>query len=114
MLEIPFDTYYGKATTTPTQHVKFIKDWLSSNRDLLGRTLEDGCTHLRARRVGDSLIVDAFRIVPEERNATWTKPDPVLANCSIWFMKSMGGLYHAMPPVGEIPRPALTAISHPF
>jgi hypothetical protein len=113
MLEIPVDSFTGKAQTTQTQLVQFVKSWILTQRDVLARTLEDGCTHLRVRRVGNSLVIDAFRIVESERTSAWRLPDPAVTG-GIWFTRALTYIYHAMPPIGPLPPSAMTIIAHPF
>jgi hypothetical protein len=101
---------WGPVPMTPTQEVAFLKKWLAGEQVLLDHLKETNATHIRLRRTGKTLTIDAYHLHDDK---------PLIhANHSgfegYWFtFGAMGVVTHSFPPK-YLTKSRLTAIAHPF
>jgi hypothetical protein len=101
---------WGKRALKPWEEVKLIQAMIESDEQLMRLTFGEGATHLRCRRVGNSLVIDAFKITKDDSQPRYTV-DPS-AQEGYWFAKALQYVYHSMPIPGPLPRSLMTSIKH--
>lgn len=93
--------------------VKFISDWMRNDSIFVERMVNDGVTHVRARRVEAALVLHGFRIGVDAPIAPENATEQDTGG--YWFEISPSAkVHHAMPPRGILPNAKLTVVAHPF
>jgi hypothetical protein len=101
---------WGKRALKPWEEVKLIQAMIESDEQLMRLTFGEGATHLRCRRVGNSVVIDAFKITDDNSEPRYTV-DPS-AKEGYWFAKQLRYIQHSMPIPGPLPRSLMTTIKH--